>query len=192
MQKKLLEGIDLHIESLIFASEKPVNIDDIRFALENFFNTVYEKEQISEAIQRIKNKYDSEDFSFKLTEISEAFTFMTKTEYHRIISSYLKYISRTKLSKASLETLAIVAYNQPVTKPSIEHLRGVNSDFSIQKLLEKDLIEITGRDDSPGKPLIYKTSVKFLDYFGLRSIKDLPSIKEFVNQENSIGFSEEE
>lgn len=192
MQKKLLEGIDLHIESLIFASEKPVNIDDIRFALENFFNTVYEKEQISEAIQRIKNKYDSEDFSFKLTEISEAFTFMTKTEYHRIISSYLKYISRTKLSKASLETLAIVAYNQPVTKPSIEHLRGVNSDFSIQKLLEKDLIEIAGRDDSPGKPLIYKTSVKFLDYFGLRSIKDLPSIKEFVNQENSIGFSEEE
>jgi len=192
LQKKLLEGIDLHIESLIFASEKPVNIDDIRFALENFFNTVYEKEQISEAIQRIKNKYDSEDFSFKLTEISEAFTFMTKTEYHRIISSYLKYISRTKLSKASLETLAIVAYNQPVTKPSIEHLRGVNSDFSIQKLLEKDLIEIAGRDDSPGKPLIYKTSVKFLDYFGLRSIKDLPSIKEFVNQENSIGFSEEE
>ena len=192
MQKKLLEGIDLHIESLIFASEKPVNIDDIRFALENFFNTLYEKEQISEAIQRIKNKYDSEDFSFKLTEISEAFTFMTKTEYHRIISSYLKYISRTKLSKASLETLAIVAYNQPVTKPSIEHLRGVNSDFSIQKLLEKDLIEIAGRDDSPGKPLIYKTSVKFLDYFGLRSIKDLPSIKEFVNQENSIGFSEEE
>lgn len=187
-----MEGIDLHIESLIFASEKPVNIDDIRFALENFFNTVYEKEQISEAIQRIKNKYDSEDFSFKLTEISEAFTFMTKTEYHGIISSYLKYISRTKLSKASLETLAIVAYNQPVTKPSIEHLRGVNSDFSIQKLLEKDLIEITGRDDSPGKPLIYKTSVKFLDYFGLRSIKDLPSIKEFVNQENSIGFSEEE
>lgn len=192
MQKKLLEGIDLHIESLIFASEKPVNIDDIRFALENFFNTLYEKEQISEAIQRIKNKCDSEDYSFKLTEISEAFTFMTKTEYHRIISSYLKYISRTKLSKASLETLAIVAYNQPVTKPSIEHVRGVNSDFSIQKLLEKDLIEIAGRDDSPGKPLIYKTSVKFLDYFGLRSIKDLPSIKEFVNQENSIGFSEEE
>ncbi len=192
MQKKLLEGIDLHIESLIFASEKPVNIDDIRFALENFFNTVYEKEQISESIQRIKNKYDSEDFSFKLTEISESFTFITKTEYHGIIRSYLKYISRTKLSKASLETLAIVAYNQPVTKPSIEHVRGVNSDFSIQKLLEKDLIEIAGRDDSPGKPLIYKTSVKFLDYFGLRSIKDLPSIKEFVNQENSIGFSEEE
>ena len=79
-----------------------------------------------------------------------------------------------------------------MTKPSIEHLRGVNSDFSIQKLLEKDLIEIAGKDDSPGKPLIYKTSVKFLDYFGLRSIKDLPSIKEFVNQENSIGFSEEE
>lgn len=192
MQKKLLEGIDLHIESLIFASEKPINIDDLRFALENFFNTVFEKEQISESIQRIKNKYDSEDFSFKLTEISEAFTFITKTEYHGIISSYLKYISRTKLSKASLETLAIVAYNQPVTKPSIEHLRGVNSDFSIQKLLEKDLIEIAGRDDSPGKPLIYKTSVKFLDYFGLRTIKDLPSIKEFVSQENSVGFSEEE
>ncbi|MBC7884414.1 MAG: SMC-Scp complex subunit ScpB, partial [Saprospiraceae bacterium] len=103
------------------------------------------------------------------------------------ISTFLKQNSHKKLSKSALETLAIIAYKQPVTKTDIESVRGVNSDYSIQKLMEKDLVEISGRSDGPGRPLFYSTSLKFTDYFGLKGIEDLPQIKELVTVENQIG-----
>ena len=108
------------------------------------------------------------------------------------IGVYLKSINKTKLSKASLETLAIIAYNQPATKPLVEHIRGVYSDYSIQKLLDKNLIEISGREEGPGKPLLYETNQRFLDYFGIKTIKDLPDLKEFNQNTNTIGSTEEE
>src|SRR5690606_27006549 len=99
--------------------------------------------------------------------------------------------SKKKLSQAALETLAIVAYKQPVTKLEIEQIRGVNCDYSIQRLLEKDLVAIVGKSKSVGKPLLYGTGSLFMEYFGLEQIADLPKLKDIVSQENSIGETQE-
>ena len=92
-----------------------------------------------------------------------------------------------RLSQAALETLSIVAYKQPVSKTELEQIRGVSCDYAIQKLLEKELVEIQGRSDAPGRPLVYGTSEKFMDYFGIKSLKDLPKPKDFKDVENVIG-----
>jgi segregation and condensation protein B len=187
-----LERIDLHIESLIFASEKPISFEEIKDSLENFFNLIIEDELIQKNIKNLIEKYKTTETSFQIIEISNGYTFATKKIFHDLIGIYLKSINKTKLSKTSLETLAIIAYNQPATKPLIEHIRGVNSDYSIQKLLDKNLIEISGREEGPGKPLLYETNQRFLDYFGIKSIKDLPDLKEFNQNINSVGSKEEE
>ena len=107
--------------------------------------------------------------------------------FHAIIGTFLKQKTRRRLSRAAMETLSIIAYKQPVTKTEMEKIRGVSCDYSLQKLLEKDLVSITGRSDGPGRPLLYGTSEKFMDYFGLKSLKDLPQPKDFKTPDNSIG-----
>jgi segregation and condensation protein B len=99
----------------------------------------------------------------------------------------LKQQSQKRLSSAQLETLSIIAYKQPITKGEVEQIRGVNSDYSVQKLLEKELIEIKGKSEGVGKPLIYGTSQKFMEYFGINSLQDLPQPKDFSQNENQIG-----
>jgi len=113
---------------------------------------------------------------------------MTKAAYHDLVGQYLRIQSKKKLSRASMETLAIIAYKQPMTKSGIESIRGVNCDYAILKLVEKDLVEILGRAQTPGRPILYGTSDKFMDYFGIRDITDLPKLKEIIITENSIGM----
>ena len=100
--------------------------------------------------------------------------------------------NQKKLSRAALETLSIIAYRQPITRPEIEFIRGVNCDYAIQKLLEKKLIDIAGRADAPGRPLLYQTSPFFMEYFGINDLKDLPTPKDFSQEENSIGQESDE
>jgi segregation and condensation protein B len=144
-------------------------------------------EDIEQALAELREKYQQEHFAFELVEIAEGFQFMTKSAFHSVVDEYIKENNAKRLSKAALETLAIIAYKQPVVKSEVEHIRGVNCDYTIQKLLEKELIEIQGRDHGPGKPLIYGTSPKFMNYFGLKSIKDLPQLKEFTKRDEEIG-----
>jgi len=144
-------------------------------------------DEILLSISRLIEKFASEDFSFDIQEIDGSYVFMTKPAYHATVGVLLKEKSNSKLTKVAMETLSIIAYKQPVTKTFIETIRGVNSDYTVQKLLEKELIEIAGRADGPGKPLLYRTSPKFMDYFGLRSSGDLPSLKEFTKSEEVIG-----
>lgn len=133
-------------------------------------------------------KYEHEDFAFTIVEISGGFQFMTKNDYHDTVGTLLKQKTKKRLSKSALEALAIVAYRQPITKIEVEQIRGVNSDYSIQKLLEKELVTIVGRSEKPGRPLLYATSPKFMDYFGIQSLKDLPKVKDFKEEEvNEIG-----
>jgi len=120
-------------------------------------------------------------------ELADVFHFLTKPAYHQSIGIFLKQNSQKKLSRSALETLSIIAYKQPVSKSELEKIRGVNCDYSIQKLLEKELITISGRDEGPGRPLLYSTSDKFLNYFGLTSIMGLPKLREFESSENEIG-----
>ena len=112
---------------------------------------------------------------------------MTKGAYHPIVKTFLNQMNQKRLSRTALETLAIIAYKQPVSKPEIERIRGVNCDHTIQKLLEKELISIEGRGEGPGKPILYVTSEKFMNYFGLKSIDQLPTIKEFEGGFNEVG-----
>ena len=176
-----------HIEALIFASEKPLPVNELVELLNNALGFIEDRatnEQVDAALKAIREKYESEFYSFEVVESGGGFQFLTKKEYHKTIAQLNGDKFLKKLSVASLETLSIIAYKQPVTKSEIEIIRGVNCDYAVQKLLEKDLIVITGRNEnSPGKPLIYATSKSFMDYFGINSPDDLPKIKEVLNQE---------
>jgi segregation and condensation protein B len=186
-----MDKLLLHIESLIFASEKPINIEDITSVLEETLEVIISPTEVENAIEQIKEKYSDDNFAIEIILISGGYTFMTKGAYHLTISNYLRQTTNKKLSKAALETLAIVAYKQPVSKSEIESIRGVNCDYAVQKLLDKELIEIRGRSESVGKPLLYGASEKFFDYFGINGIQDLPKLKDFELPENTIGNPDE-
>lgn len=164
-----------------------VSYDEIRLTLNECFQSDFTEEEVSSAIDKLIQRYLDDKFAIEIVEIGGGFRFMTKGAFHQTVSIHLKQNTHKKLSKAALETLSIIAYKQPVTKTEVELIRGVNSDFSVQKLLDKELIEITGRSDGPGRPLIYCTTSKFIDYFGLRSIEELPKLKELVPDVNQIG-----
>ena len=176
-----------HIEALIFASEKPLPNNELVELLNNALGFIEDRAtpaQVEAAVNAIREKYESEFYSFEVVESGGGFQFLTKKEYHNTIAQINGDKFLKKLSVASLETLSIIAYKQPVTKSEIEIIRGVNCDYAVQKLLEKDLVVIAGRkEDSPGKPLIYATSKSFMDYFGINSPDDLPKIREVLNQE---------
>ena len=171
-----------HIEALIFASEKPLAASEIVELINNAFGFMEERisfDQVKACLEGIREKYQAEFYPFEVLESGGGWQFLTKKEFHKTITQLNgdKFLKR--LSNAALETLAIIAYKQPITKGEIESIRGVNTDYSIQKLLEKELIIITGRNEAlPGKPLIYTTSKSFMDYFGLNSTADLPKIRE--------------
>lgn len=175
-----------HIEALVFASDKPLTPIDITELINNAFGFMDDKitmEQVQTAMEGIVEKYSSDFYPFEMKESGGGWQFLTKKEYHKTVAQLNgeKYLKR--LSAAALETLAIIAYKQPITKSDIESIRGVNCDYSIQKLLEKELIVISGRNEElPGKPLIYNTSRTFMDYFGINSPQDLPKLKEIFSE----------
>ena len=151
------------------------------------YDTSVTKEDIIKALQNLKAKFEQAEFSFEITHIADGYQFLTKTEYQVSIGLYLKQKSKRKLSTSALETLAIIAYKQPMTKSEVELIRGVNCDYSVQKLLEKELLEIKGKAESVGKPILYGTSPKFMEYFGINSLNELPVPKDFITKENEIG-----
>jgi len=185
-----VDNLAKHIECLIFIAEEAMSVEELKENLDQHFNTKFKLIQIQEMLDLLLNKYSSDDFSFELVHIAEGYRFLTKPAFQSTVGSYLKNNTKKKLSKAAMEVLSIIAYKQPIAKSEVEFIRGVNCDYSIQKLLEKDLLEITGRDKGPGRPLLYGTSVKFMDYFGLSSIDDLPKPKEFKIAETEAGVGE--
>lgn len=176
-----------HIEALIFASDRPLTTLELVELLNNAFGFMDHQitlDQVESGLEATVEKYQSEFYAFAPVQSGGGWLFLTKPDFHTTIAQLNgdKFIKR--LSGAALETLSIIAYKQPITKGEIESIRGVNSDYSVQKLLEKDLIVISGRDeDAPGKPLLYATSKSFMDYFGLNSPNDLPKIKEILQDD---------
>jgi len=176
-----------HIEALIFASDKPLSTTELTELVNNalgFLEDRITNDQTEAALQAIGEKYASEFYSFEVVQSGGGWQFLTKKEFHKTIAQLNgdKFLKR--LSPASLETLAIIAYKQPVTKGEIEAIRGVSSDYAVQKLLEKELIVIAGRNEKmPGHPLVYATSRNFMDYFGINSSEDLPTIKEVLAEQ---------
>lgn len=177
-----------HIEALIFCSTEAVTADDIHNCLEEMFQTEIAFETIQEALLVVVNKYQSDAFPFEILAMADGYQFLTKPAYQPSISLLLKQKSKKKLSTSALETLAIIAYKQPVIKSEIEKIRGVSCDYALTKLLDKELVEVKGKSDGVGKPVLYGTSDKFMEYFELNSIKDLPVPKDFeVKNNNEIG-----
>lgn len=173
-----------HIEALIFASDKPLTAAEITDLVNQAFGFMEDKievEQVDASLEGIVEKYNSEFYPFEVRQSGGGWQFLTKKDFHKTVAQLNGEKFLKRLSAAALETLAIVAYKQPVTKGEIEAIRGVSSDYAVQKLLEKELIVITGRNEKlPGHPLVYATSKNFMDYFGINTPEDLPKIKEVL------------
>lgn len=177
-----MEQLMPHVEALIFASERPLPQLEMVELLGNVLDEPLETERISVCLEAVKEKYDTDYYPFELRETGGGYQFLTKKTYHQTVLQLNgdKYVK--KLSASAMETLAIITYKQPITKSDIEYIRGVSSDYSIQKLLEKELIVITGRnEDAVGKPLLYATTKNFMDYLGVNSTDQLPKLKEIAN-----------
>ncbi len=176
-----------HIEALIFASDKPLSTLDLTDMVNNALGFLEDRvslDQVEAALEGITEKYSADFYPFEVKQSGGGWQFLTRPEYHKTIAQLNgdKFLKR--LSAAALETLAIIAYKQPVTKGEIESIRGVSSDYAVQKLLEKELIIITGRNEKlPGHPLVYATYKNFMDYFGINTADDLPKIKEVLAEQ---------
>jgi segregation and condensation protein B len=154
------------------------------------FDSDIQETAIADAILALQTKYADADFVFNIMPIAGGYQFLTKPAYQNSISVLLKQKNKKRLSTAALETLSIIAYKQPITKGNIEAIRGVNCDYAVQKLLERELVVITGKAESVGRPVLYGTSKKFMEHFGINTLRDLPQLKEIAlaDNDNSIGL----
>ena len=177
-----IEQLMPHIEALVFASERPITMIEMVDLLSQTFEEPVESDRIAACIEAVREKYSAEYYPFELREVGGGYQFLTKKEYHKTVLQLNGDKHIKKLSVAAMETLAIIAYKQPITKGEIEFIRGVSVDYSIQKLLEKELIVIAGRkEEAVGKPLVYATSKNFMDYLGINTPADLPALKDISN-----------
>jgi segregation and condensation protein B len=167
-----VDNLKAIIESLLFVAETPLKLDKIKSVLE-----VADRKAIRDALSSLAEEYESDNRGFFLTEVAGGFQIRTRPEYGRWIRR-LKETRPPRLSRAGMETLAIVAYKQPVLRSDVEFIRGVDSGGTLRTLLERGLIRIMGRRDLPGRPIIYGTTRKFLEIFDLKDLNELPTLKE--------------
>lgn len=182
LEEKDLEGA---VEALLFVSSDPVSTLTMADALE------VEPAQVEAACVEIAARLSEDRAGVRLQEVAGSWQLRTAPEYHELLESYVLSWDTRRLSAAALEVLAIVAYTQPVTRQAVANVRGVNSDSSINSLLEKGLLREAGTSDAPGNPALYGTSKKFLEKFGLRSLRDLPDLGEFAPDDATRAFIRE-
>lgn len=182
-----MENLSRQIEALIYASEHGISIAEIKQVIETSANIEVDEQAVIAMLDEIRDRYLSETYVLELKAMNNGFQFLTKPQYYETINQLQAHRAKKKLSQAALETLAIIAYRQPITKLEIEQIRGVNCDYSVQRLLEKELIKIMGKSDALGKPILYGTSDLFMEHFGINSTADLPKLKEIVSEDNTIG-----
>jgi len=167
------------IESIIFASPDPVSSNKICDIIEQGDEQLdLEPKAVKTFVDKLNKRYDENGLSFSIQRVAGGYTFATRKKYSSWLSIVQHENAYRKLSQAAIETLAIVAYKQPITKPEVDEIRGVDSGYILRQLLEKVLIEVSGRMDAPGKPLIYRTTKHFLQHFGINSVDELPKPRE--------------
>lgn len=167
-----MEEIKYIIESLLLVAEEPLKIDRINNIL-----TGAEKKEIQNALAELSKEYEARKGGFFLREVAGGYQIRTRPEYREWIKRLIQP-KTLRLSRAALETLAIIAYKQPIIRSDIEHIRGVNCGGILRMLLERKLIRVLGRKEIPGRPLIYATTKQFLEVFDLKNLKDLPTPEE--------------
>ncbi len=181
------------IEALIFSSDEPLQTSEIIRAIKGIDGEDIEitSDDISKAVEILNENYSTQNNSFRIVGIANGYTFATTEENAKYVGFLSSEKAKRRLSQAALETLAIIAYKQPVTKPELETIRGVNSDYILNTLLEKNLITIKGRAETVGRPLLYGTTNEFLKYFGLNNLSDLPKPREIEEIMNDDDFIEQ-
>ena len=172
-----MDNLKAIVESLLFASDAPITIDKIKSVLE-----VADRKAIREVLTSLTQEYESAKRGFFLSEVAGGFQLRTRPEYRQWIRR-LKETRPARLSRAGMETLAIIAYKQPVLRSDVEYLRGVDCGGTLRTLLERRLIRVLGRKDLPGRPMIYGTTKQFLELFDLKDLNDLPTLKDLNNLE---------
>lgn len=179
------------VEAVLFAAPEPLRTDEIVSVMSEqpqlqaglFVN----EDDVQEAIAQLNRRYEETGSVFRITQQGDGFGFSTLAAYHGWLRVFQHQNEKRRLSQAGLETIAIIAYRQPVSKPEVDRIRGVDTGYSIKQLLEKELISVAGRSDAPGRPLLYETTRLFLKHFGLKSVADLPKpreIDEILNDED--------
>ena len=167
------------IEALIFASPEPISEEKIcEIIAKGEENLGLEVDAIAPFVEKLNQRYEENGLAFNIEHVAGGYTFSTKKRFEPWLSIFQHESAYRKLSQSAIETLAIVAYKQPITKPEVDDIRGVDSGYMLRQLLEKVLIEVSGRLDAPGKPLLYRTTKHFLKHFGINSIDELPKPRE--------------
>lgn len=167
------------IEAFIFTSPEPIGANRIcELIAQGDENLQLEPEAIPPFVEKLNQRYEENGLAFSITEVAGGYTFATRERFESWLSIFQHEDAYRKLSQSAIETLAIVAYKQPITKPEVDDIRGVDSGYMLRQLLEKVLIEVSGRLDAPGRPLLYKTTKHFLKHFGINSIDELPKPRE--------------
>ena len=175
------------LEAIIYLAKEPVSIDAIHKALPEV-----DRQTLESTIKLLIEKYDMENHGIAIREVADGLRFQTKPEHHEVLKKFIQSQNPpTRLSLAALETLAVIAYKQPVTVPEIQEIRGVHASGVIKTLLDKKLVSAAGRKEVLGKPILYKTTKEFLTHFGLKNIGELPSMEEFEELIKNQASSEE-
>jgi segregation and condensation protein B len=168
------------IEALIFSSDDSLSAEEIIHAVKSIDGEEIElsKEEVDSSVDKLNQKYSENGNAYRILKIANGYLYATLETYAKYVGYLSSERAKRRLSQAALETLAIIAYKQPITKPELESIRGVNSDYILTTLLEKNLITIKGRAETVGRPLLYGTTDEFLKYFGLNNLTDLPKPRE--------------
>jgi len=185
-------GIKNIVEALIFASEEEITTKEIKDLLDTFKISVSLKE-VDASIGELNADYEQNSNAFEILKVAGGYVFATRKKFSHFLGKLTAETQRKKLSQSAIETLAIIAYKQPITRTEIEFVRGVNVDYIVNSLLERDLITIKGRADGPGRPILYGTTASFLKVLGLNALEDLPKLKEIndiLKNEKIEGISE--
>ena len=173
------------IEAMLFVSDKPLFVNEIKNVIEDL-----DAREVKDVISDLAKEYEDTQRAFRIKEIAGGYQIVTDTVFAPWLQKLYKTSGADRLRGPSLETLAIIAYKQPVTKPEIEMIRGVNVDGVLKTLIEKNLIRVTVRKETLGRPILYGTTLEFLQYFGLNSLEELPKLEEFNITEQDIELPE--
>ncbi len=182
-----MEHLESIIQSIIFTAPEPISSDEILEIFTTKDSSEISLDKIHDSLNQIKKRFDDKSFGFELIETVLGYSFASKKENYPYIAKYIEANQTKKLSKSALETVSIIAFNPNSTKLDIEQIRGVSADYAIDKLLEKELIQISGKRDTAGNPITYSITNKFLDYFGIKSLDELPSFQSLIKEVNEIG-----
>ena len=190
-----IPSVEEILEVLFFATDEPISLRQVMELLQAL-DTNERPRRVSEeillqTIQGLNDQYEKDGRAFRLVKVAGGYQFATTPRFAVLLGKMVKERARRKLSQAALESLAVIAYKQPVTKPEIESIRGVNADYVVRSLLERDLITIVGRSATPGRPLLYGTTKHFLKHFGLNDLSELPKPREIDELLADEGFEAE-